>query len=262
MSALARLSRRAQFEASSGGASAWADVCALAKPAGVINMGQGFPDFPGHETARTAAEAALSSGQFEQYAPTPGSEKLRASISDLYRQMHPGVPAGRPLDPASEVCVTTSGTEAIYAAVMGLVDPGDEVVFFEPFFPWYLPCIRMAGGVPKPVALPSPSFSLLEAEAALRAAFSPRTKLAIFNSPHKYATPRQPPGCIPTAAQLHANWRPNCRSPTGTVATAPELELLASLCVEHDALCLSDEVYEACVYPTATAAHLRMAVHK
>ena len=113
MSTLSRLSRRAQLEAASGGSALWAEVIALAKGPGVINMGQGFPNFAGHETAREAALAALSGGRSDQYAPINGAEKLRASISGLYRSMYPaGAPGDRALDPASEVCVTTSGTEA------------------------------------------------------------------------------------------------------------------------------------------------------
>ncbi len=232
-SLMSRLSKRAHAEASTGGAKVWSEILALAKP-GVINLGQGFPDFSGHGTAREAALAALSSESGDQYTPITGSERLRRSLSDLYRVMYPEWPkasdgAGRALDPASEVCVTTSGTEAIYTAILGLVDPGDEVVFFEPFFPWYLPCIRLAGGVPRPVMLQPPDFDLGAAEAAVRAAFSPRTKLCIVNTPH---------------------------NPTGRVASAAELELVASLCREHDAVCLSDEVYEACIYPGG--AHRRM----
>lgn len=224
---LNRLSHRARTEASGGGAGKWAEILALAKP-GVINLGQGFPDFSGHSKAREAALTAIAEGQEDQYAPIAGSEQLRQSLSEFYHRIYPDSKL-QALDPSLEICITTSGTEAIYCAIMGLVDPGDEVVFFEPFFPWYAPCIRQAGGIPKPVMLPSPSFDLCLAEDAVRAAFSPRTKLCIFNSPH---------------------------NPTGRVATVAELSLISSLCVEHDVLCLSDEVYEVCVYPGET--HRRM----
>ena len=167
-----RLSKRAQAEASTGGAKVWGEILALAKGPGVVNLGQGFPDFAGHEKAVTTAHAAIRAGLGEQYAPIAGTSRLCDSLSALYHAMYPSVPrgpagGGRALAP-DEICVTTSGTEAIYCAVMGLVDPGDEVVFFEPFFPWYLPCIRMAGGVPKPVALRPPTFDVSATEAALR----------------------------------------------------------------------------------------------
>ena len=231
MQILARLSQRAQAEASGGTTKVWAEIMALAKP-GVVNLGQGFPDFPGHPVAREAAQEALAGGTHDQYSPIPGSVRLRRAIAELYARMYPDtVPttpdgAARPLDPMSEVCVMTSGTEAVYCALLSLVDPGDEVVFFEPCFPWYAPCIRMAGGVPKPVALPPPTFDLAPAEAAVREAFSPRTKVCIFNTPH---------------------------NPTGRVASRAELALIAELCREHDVLCVSDEVYEGCAAPPPRA---------
>lgn len=184
----------------------------------MINLGQGFPDFPVNQVASRAAIEALQQGKHDQYSPIPGSTHMQNAISALHRRMYTGSPA---LDPATEVCVTSSGTEAIFSAVMGLVDPGDEVVFFEPFFPWYLPCIRMAGGIPKPVRLVPPRFDLLAVEDALRDAFSPKTKLCIFNTPH---------------------------NPTGHCATTEELDVLARLCREHDVICLADEVYEACMF--------------
>ena len=230
-----RLSQRALAEASTGGAAVWAKVLELAKPPGTINLGQGFPDFAGSASATAGAIDALQQGQHDQYTPVPGSERIRAAISGLYRRLYPDIPrapggGSRALDVATEVCVTTSGTEALYCAVLGLVDPGDEVVFFEPFFPWYLPCIRMAGGVPKPVTLCAPDFDLLSVEAELRAAFSPRTRLCIFNTPH---------------------------NPTGHCASAAELALLARLCQEHDVVCVADEVYESAVYP-GQAEHRRL----
>jgi len=221
MALRARLSKRAILESSGGGAAKWAEILALAKPAGVINLGQGFPDFPGHEAATIGARAALEAGKHDQYSPIPGSARLCSAVSALYQRMYPDTLGGRGLDPANEVTVMTSGTEALFCAVLGIVDPGDEVVFFEPFFPWYLPCIRLAGGVPVPVRLKSPNFDFLSSEKELRAAFSSKTKLCIVNTPH---------------------------NPTGHCSSVAENELVAKLCREFDTICLSDEVYEACMF--------------
>eukprot|EP00931_Biecheleriopsis_adriatica_P065611 TRINITY_DN40112_c0_g1_i1.p1 TRINITY_DN40112_c0_g1~~TRINITY_DN40112_c0_g1_i1.p1 ORF type:complete len:409 (+),score=79.65 TRINITY_DN40112_c0_g1_i1:52-1278(+) len=214
-----RASKRVLNEARAGGASSvWAEITALGRQPGMINLGQGFPDFPCNKAATRAAQQVLELGSHDQYSPIPGSARIQQALSALYRGMHP---KSKALDPSSEVCVVTSGTEALYCAIMGLVDPGDEVVFFEPFFPWYLPHLRMAGAVPKAVRLVGPSFDLLSVETDLRSAFSPKTKMCIFNTPH---------------------------NPTGHCATSADLELLASLCREHDALCLADEVYEGCMF--------------
>lgn len=192
----------------------------------MLNLSQGFPDYPCSRVAAHAARDALKLGHNDQYSPIPGTPRITKAISALYGRMYPKAKAfagseSLALDPSDEVCAVTSGTEALFCTVMGLVDPGDEVVFFEPFFPWYLPCIRMAGGVPKPVRLEGPSFDLLTVERQLRSAFSSKVKLCIFNTPH---------------------------NPTGHCATSAEVELLASLCRERDVLCVSDEVYEGCMF--------------
>eukprot|EP00929_Paragymnodinium_shiwhaense_P055406 TRINITY_DN27753_c0_g1_i1.p1 TRINITY_DN27753_c0_g1~~TRINITY_DN27753_c0_g1_i1.p1 ORF type:complete len:445 (-),score=68.39 TRINITY_DN27753_c0_g1_i1:193-1488(-) len=232
-----RLAKRVLGEGSGGGAAIWAEITALGRRPGMINLGQGFPDFPGSKAATEGAQEALSRGSHDQYSPIPGSVRLTEAVSKLYAKMHQrtdgnkdapkganGHPQVRTLDPTKEICVVSSGTEAIFTSIMGLVDPGDEVVLFEPFFPWYLPCIRMAGGVAKPVRLMPPSFSLAGVEAEVRRAFSSKTKLCIFNTPH---------------------------NPTGACASVKDIELLSALCKEHDVLCLADEVYEACIFPGA-----------
>lgn len=147
-------------------------------------------------------------------------------MSDFYTKKY----NARPLDPNSEVLITTSGTESLYAAIFGVLEAGDEVVMFEPAFPWYAPDIRLAGGVLKCVPLRFPDFRIQEEE--LRRACTPKTKMIIFNSPH---------------------------NPTGHVARRDEIDLIAKLCIEHDAVCLSDEVYENFVFdPKLTGHHVRM----
>ena len=203
---------------SGGGAAVWARVTEMARQPNIVaDLGQGFPDYQGSPVAIQVASEALSradKSRLNQYSLVNGSVRLRDSIANYFNSAYAGS-SNRPLDGASNVVVTTSGTEALYAAVMATVDPGDEVVIFEPFFPWYLPDVRLAGGTPKLVPLQWPDFRF--DEAVLRAAFTDKTKLVIVNSPH---------------------------NPTGHVMTGEELELIAKLCVEHNVVCVSDEVYE------------------
>ena len=119
-----RLSQRAQAEASKGGAKVWSEIIALGRAPGMINLGQGFPDYSGHGKARTSAEEALKAGKSDQYAAVTGTDQLRSSIATLYNKMYPGAPRPTGLDPATEVCVTTGGTEALFCAAMGLVSTG------------------------------------------------------------------------------------------------------------------------------------------
>ena len=214
----ARVSKRAQLEASKGGAATWAKITALGRQPGAINLGQGFPDFECSQEAKRGAVEALERGASDQYSPIQGTNRLVNAISKLYKRMYPAAPA---LDPATDVCVMSSGTEALFCSVMGMLDPGDEVVFFEPFFPWYLPVVRLSGGVARVVTLHPPSFDLISVEEKVRAAFSDKTRICVFNTPH---------------------------NPTGHVASREELELVAELCKQYDVVCISDEVYEANVY--------------
>ncbi|MGZ4749226.1 MAG: pyridoxal phosphate-dependent aminotransferase [Oryzihumus sp.] len=187
----------------------FSEMSALAVRTGALNLGQGFPDVDGPPEVVARAVAALHAGR-NQYAPGVGTAELRAAVA-AHQKRHYGLD----LDPATEVAVTAGATEGIAAAVLALVDPGDEVVLLEPFYDSYVATIEMAGGVRRPVTLRAPDFRL-DPE-MLRAAISPRTKMILLNTPH---------------------------NPTGTVLTRAELEAVASVAVEHDLVVVTDEVYE------------------
>jgi N-succinyldiaminopimelate aminotransferase len=176
---------------------------------GSLNLGQGFPDRDGPPAVVEAAVEALRTGH-NQYAPGIGVPELRAAVAE-----HQGRHYGLPVDPDSQVVVTAGATEAIAAAVLALVNPGDEVVVLEPFYDSYVACLSMAGGVRRPVTLRAPDFRLDVEE--LRAAVTPRTTTILLNSPH---------------------------NPTGTVLTREELQAVADLAIEHDLVVVTDEVYE------------------
>ena len=188
-------------------------MSALAERTGAINLGQGFPDTDGPEEVLEAAVEALRGGH-NQYPPGPGIPALRAAIAAHQRRFH-----GIELDPDGEVLVTTGATEAIAAAMLALCEPGDEVVTFEPYYDSYAACIALAGARRRPVTLRPPGYEI--DPDALAAAFSPRTRLVLLNTPH---------------------------NPTGKVFTRAELELIAGHCRERDVLAVSDEVYEHLVY--------------
>jgi N-succinyldiaminopimelate aminotransferase len=184
-------------------------MSALAARTGAVNLGQGFPDADGPASVLAAADRALHGGA-NQYAPGPGIPALRQAISRHQRRHY-----GLELDPDRQVVVTTGCTEAIAAALLGLVDTGDEVVVLEPYYDSYVAMIQMAGGVRRPVTLRSPDFRLDADE--LRAAIGPRTRFVLLNSPH---------------------------NPTGTVLTLAELQAVADVAIEHDLVVITDEVYE------------------
>jgi N-succinyldiaminopimelate aminotransferase len=185
------------------------EMSALAMRTGSVNLGQGFPDDDGPPAVIAEAVRALEHGA-NQYAPGPGVPTLREAIA-----RHQGRHYGLELDPDREVVVTTGCTEAIAAALLGLVNAGDEVVVLEPYYDSYVAMIQMAGGVRRPVTLRAPDFRL-DVD-ALRAAVTPRTRFVLLNSPH---------------------------NPTGTVLTREELQAVAGLAVEHDLVVITDEVYE------------------
>jgi N-succinyldiaminopimelate aminotransferase len=185
------------------------EMSALALRTGSINLGQGFPDRDGPPSVVEAAAAALRSGH-NQYAPGPGVPELRAAVA-AHQARHYGID----LDPATEVVVTAGATEAIAAAVLALVNPGDEMVVLEPYYDSYVACIEMAGGIRRPVTLRAPDFRL-DPE-ALRAAVTPRTTTLLLNTPH---------------------------NPTGSVLTREELQAVADVATEHDLVVVTDEVYE------------------
>lgn len=187
----------------------FAEMSALAVRTGSINLGQGFPDVDGPAEVREAAKAAIDSGA-NQYPPGPGIPALLEAVAEHQRRFY-----GLRLDPSSEVLVTTGATEAIAASMLGLLEPGDEVVVLEPYYDSYAATISMAGGVRRPVTLKAPHFALPRAE--LAAAITPRTRLILLNSPH---------------------------NPTGAVLSRSDLQYVADLAIRHDVLVVTDEVYE------------------
>ncbi|GAB4191506.1 MAG: aminotransferase [Thalassobaculales bacterium] len=178
-----------------------------------INLGQGFPDDRGPEAVLAAAAEAVT-GQSNQYPPMMGLPELRQAVAAHGRRFY-----GLDVDWQREVLVTSGATEALAACLFGLIEPGDEVVLFEPLYDSYLPILRRAGGVPRLVRLDPPDWRI--PEAALRAAFSDRTKLILFNTP---------------------------LNPAAKVFDEAELSLIAELCLKHDAIALADEVYEHIVF--------------
>ncbi len=188
-------------------------MSALAVRTGSVNLGQGFPDEDGPASVLEAARAAIAAGH-NQYAPGIGVPPLRHAIA-RHQQRHYGIE----LDPDSQVVVTTGCTEAVAAALLGLVDPGDEVVVLEPYYDSYVAMIQIAGGVRRPVTLRSPDYRLDLDE--LRAAVTPQTRFVLLNTPH---------------------------NPTGTVLTDAELQGVADLAIEHDLVVITDEVYEHLVF--------------
>jgi N-succinyldiaminopimelate aminotransferase len=196
------------------GTTIFAEMSALAVATGAINLGQGFPDTDGPEAVREAAVQALREGRGNQYPPGPGVPELRVAITEHQRRFY-----GLDFDPDTEVLVTAGATEAIAAAMLALLEPGDEVIAFEPFYDSYAACVAMAGGVRVPLTLRAPDFRPdLD---ALRDSVTPRTRLLLLNSPH---------------------------NPTGMVITRDELTAIAELAVERDLIVVTDEVYEHLVF--------------
>jgi N-succinyldiaminopimelate aminotransferase len=200
------------------GTTVFAEMSALAVATGSVNLGQGFPDYPGPPEVLDVARAAIGTAA-DQYPPGPGIPELREAIADHQQRFR-----GLAYDPDTEVLVTAGATEALSAALLALLDTGDEVVLFEPMYDSYAAGIAMAGGVARPVPLRPPAdgagrWTFDPAE--LRAAITPRTKLLLINTPH---------------------------NPTGKVFTRDELTVLAAHAVEHDLLVLTDEVYEHLVF--------------
>jgi len=209
------------------GTTVFSEFSALAQKHQAVNLGQGFPDFDGPEAVKEAAIQAIRDG-VNQYAMGSGAPALRKAIAGHAERFY-----GMRVDPDTMVTVTSGATEAIFDTILGTVDPGDEVVLFEPFYDSYVASVEMAGGVPRHVLLRPPDerhSTWWFDRAELEAAFSPRTRLVLVNTPH---------------------------NPTGKVFTREELELVGELCRRHGALVLADEVYEHIVYPPAR--HLRMA---
>jgi len=184
-------------------------MSALATEHGAINLGQGFPDYDGPPDVIDAAAAALRDGR-NQYPPMTGVPELREAVAAANRRFY-----GLEVDPKTEVVVTSGATEAITACLMAVLNPGDECVLIEPLYDTYLPVVRLLGAVPKLVRLSPPKWELPRAE--LAAAFGPKTKAILLNTP---------------------------MNPAGKVFTAAELAFIADLLQRHDAYAVCDEVYE------------------
>jgi N-succinyldiaminopimelate aminotransferase len=205
----------------------FSEFSALAARTEAVNLGQGFPDFDGPEEVREAAVRALREG-INQYALGAGSLTLRTAIAEHAMRFY-----GQRVDPQQDITVTAGATEALFDALIGLLDADDEAVLFEPFYDSYAAAVKMAGGIVRPVALRPPSASHAGwwfEEAELEAAFGPKTRVVVVNTPH---------------------------NPTGKVFSRSELEFISSLCARHDVVALTDEVYEHLVY--APLHHVRLA---
>ncbi len=204
---------RASLKASSFTESAMTEMNRLAVVHDAISLGEGSPDFPALQELKEAAARAIADDH-NQYPVTRGVPAFREAIAAKYARDY-----GMSVDPESEVCVTCGSTEAMIAAFLGVLDPGDEVVVFEPFYENYAPDSVLAGASRRFVTLRPPDWTFDGDE--LRAAFSAKTRAIVVNSPH---------------------------NPTGKVFTREELGAIAELCLEHDAIAVTDEIYEHIVY--------------
>jgi N-succinyldiaminopimelate aminotransferase len=185
----------------------------LARDHQAINLGQGFPDDPGPEDIRQKAAMAVVHG-WNQYPPMMGVPQLRQAIADHYKRFQNLV-----FDPEQEIMVTSGATEALAGAVMSLIEPGDEVVLFQPMYDAYLPLVQRAGGTPRFVTLRPPFWRFSASD--LERAFSPRTKVVLVNNP---------------------------LNPSGIVFRRQDLDLLADFCIRYDAVAVCDEVWEHVIF--------------
>ena len=189
------------------------EMTRLALRHGAVNLAQGFPDFAAPEAIKAAARAAIDA-DVNQYSITWGSKALREAIAGKYRRTY-----GVELDPEREITVVCGATEGMIASLLGTIDPGDEVIVFEPFYENYDPDIKLCGGVRRTVSLRAPDWRFDPDE--LRGAFNERTRAIVINTPN---------------------------NPTGKVFSRAELELIGGLCEEFDALAITDEIYEHITY--------------
>lgn len=200
------------------GTTIFSEINELAAQYQAVNLGQGKPDFDGPPPVVQAAIAALQDGTSNQYAPGLGVDTLREAIA-AHEKNHYNIA----LEPKAEIIITVGATEAVFAAILGLTDAGDEVIVFEPFYDSYVPNILMAGGVPRYCPLHPPAWNFDPDE--LRALFNNKTRALILNTP---------------------------LNPTGKIFSVQELEFIASLCQEFDVTVISDEVYEHLIFDGAT----------
>jgi aspartate/methionine/tyrosine aminotransferase len=198
-------------------------ISKLAREHSALNLGQGFPDFDGPQWMKDLVTQKMKEGH-NQYAPFHGTLSLRTEVSNYYKKFY-----NLDYDLESQVSITVGATEAIYLVIMGMINPGDEVIVLEPFYDSYVASIKLAGGIPVPVTMHAPYFHVDLGE--LRKALSPKTKMIILNNPH---------------------------NPSGKVWTRDELTNICEVAIENDLYVLSDEVYEFLVFdgckhiPTAT----------
>jgi len=190
------------------------EMSALATETGSVNLGQGFPDTDGPDAVKESAVRAIREGRGNQYPPAHGIPELRRAIAEHQKRFY-----GIEIDAMTDVVVATGASEAIAAAMLALVETGDEVVMFSPWFDLYAAVVSLAGATRVEVPLTTGAFR--PDAGALRAAITPRTRLLLLNTPH---------------------------NPTGSVFTRAELEAIAEVVVEHDLWVISDEAYEHLVY--------------
>ena len=195
------------------GTTIFTEVSRLAAEHGAINLAQGFPDFDGPDFVKEAAVAAIRAGR-GQYARMTGIPEIHEALAAKYRRDY-----GLEYRPGDEITVTSGATEAIFAVIQGICDPGDEVVLFEPYYDSYKASVLMAGAVPRFVTLEEPDWHF--DFGAVERAVTARTRAVFVNTPH---------------------------NPTGKVFSPDELEAIARLCIERDLVCITDEVYEHMVY--------------
>jgi N-succinyldiaminopimelate aminotransferase len=205
------------------GTTIFTEINELAQRHNAVNLGQGKPDFDAPDDVVEQVVQALRAGRLNQYAPGPGTPALRKAVADHAARFY-----SLDIDPAKGVVITSGATEGIFAAVLGLVDPGDEVIVIEPSYDSYVPNILMAQATPVYVPLHPPGWTFDPDE--LRAAFSKKTRALMLNTP---------------------------QNPTGRVFSREELSLLAQLCIEHDVTVIADEVYEHLTF--AGAQHIPIA---
>lgn len=203
------------------GTTIFAEINRLARQHGAINLGQGAPDFDAPSPVLEAAIRAICN-QLNQYAPNIGLPEAREAIARHAERFY-----GQRIAP-DHVLITAGATEAMFAAILGLSDAGDEIIVFQPVYDSYVPNMRMAGVTPRYVNLYPPSWTFDPDE--LAAAFTPRTKAIIINTPH---------------------------NPTGKCYSRHELEIIAELCLRHDVIAITDEVYEHITYDQTR--HVRLA---
>jgi N-succinyldiaminopimelate aminotransferase len=212
------------------GTTIFAEMSALAVATGSVNLGQGFPDTDGPPEILRAAADAITTGTHNQYPPGPGIPELRRAVAAHQQRFY-----GLEFDPDTEVLVTAGATEAIAAALMGLVSAGDEVVTFEPYYDSYAACIALAGARRRVVTLRPDGQRWTFDPDQLRAAITKHAKVILLNTPH---------------------------NPTGKVFERDELQLIAALAIEYDLIVITDEVYEHLVFdgehvPIATLPGMR-----